>query len=150
MVESEKRRLYRIEYRKKNREIIKQKYKEWRNKNLNYDKEYRERNIERIKQYKTDWVNKNREHIKKYYTEYRKENPNHKKTLEKQRGKYPIKLKARNRTNGIFNKLNWDREDYCLDCGRLTKLETHHISYKPNISVFGFCVKCHTKIEGVR
>ncbi len=103
---------------------------------------------------------KDKEKYKEYQREYHRGNKKlieyHKRWKKSEKGKmsakktwekYPNKNKARNRTNKLLIKLNWDRVDNCLGCGELLKLESHHISYKPNIAVFGFCGDCHNEIE---
>ncbi len=83
----------------------------------------------------------------KTQTKYKKSSKGLRKAKEG-REKNTKEYEARNETNQLFIKLGMSREGYCLRCGKHCKrLQNHHISYKPNIAVFGFCAKCHKKIE---
>lgn len=131
-------------------------------------KEYRKRNPEKIKEQVKIEHTKNREYYlqasrkwrknnkeKDYRTKeiWRKANPDKVKAI-RQRGdvKYRknniIKIKARNRTRWIRKSIGIPKGGNCLRCTKQTeKLEVHHISYEPNIGIYGFCKPCHHYIE---
>jgi hypothetical protein len=84
----ERKRLYDIEYRKKNADKIKELQKNRdKSKKAEYDKKYYSENIDKVIQYreenkniikqnKKEYREKNKQDIKKYMTKYRKENKN--------------------------------------------------------------------------
>ena len=151
---------YYKQYGEKNRIKLKEYHENWRGKNRKrvrgyYNKEkqkqWREKNKEKIRKYYEEYCQQKKKKLKEWRVKNKKRPEIKKRNAElarKYRKKFPIKHKARDRTKSTFNKLNWDKKDYCLECGKYMDLEIHHISYKPNIAIFGFCNECHNKIGG--
>lgn len=56
--------------------------------------------------------------------------------------------KARQRTRTAINsKKHYCKDTVCLLCNKIRKVEIHHLSYKPNMSVYGLCKDCHEKVD---
>ena len=87
LTEEEKKdakRLYDVEYRKKNKKKIANRMTDYYQKNKDKYAEYREKNKEKILKYNTEYYQNNKEKFAKYYTEYRTNNKKeiHERSLE--------------------------------------------------------------------
>lgn len=135
--QKERKRLYDIQYREKNKEKRKEKIKVYREKNkdkikesqkqytLNnkdkkkeYDKIYREQNKEDKKKRDKEYYNKNKEKLKKHVKSYREKNKEiiNKRTLDKKKNDSLFKLTCNTRS---LIKQSFKRKG----CEKLTKTE---------------------------
>lgn len=105
---------------------------------------------ERIRVYFKEWRNKNRDKFVAIQERYRsKPESKEKKRLKasQQRKKWVERYKARGEITRLIKKLNLKKEGICLLCGKESRLQAHHISYKPNIAILGVCHRCHVSLH---
>jgi len=90
---------------------------------------------------------RNKRYGKKYFADStRKYAHNNKNKIREKAKKVYYKDKSKALARAKTRNSN-EKTGVCFNCGKKTKTEFHHVSYKPNLFT-EVCKKCHNKIHG--
>jgi hypothetical protein len=144
----EKKRLYDIEYRKKNQAKIQERNSKYhathKNEKAEYDKKYREKNTLRIAKRRAEWYKKNREDIlKKAKLFYVEKSEKIKQYASEHKKKHRKEANARNYAR---NHITLEGKQ-CELCQSTRALQRHHPDYSKPLEIQVLCSSCHRRIH---
>ena len=117
----------------------------YRLKNPNKDKEYREKNKEQLNTKKREYYQLHKEEYSERRKNWRKNNKiRYRELANKYQKENPEKVKAQRIAN---NKIILDKNSLCAFCNSKNNLEKHHVDYSEPLKVEILCRVCHNEVH---